>query len=119
MKHLQSVFLTGICAFLLGVANTASATQKKHTSKNKINDALMQQAYAQLITKPAQKKSLVAVKAKKKASAARFRAIAVAKKQIRKKYRWGGSTPRTGFDCSGLTHYAFKSANVYIPRTAA
>lgn len=122
MKLLQSVFLTGVCAFLLGAVNTASATQKKHASKNKITTAQMQQAYAQLIKKPAHKKSkgaLATAKAKKNTNPARFRAIAVAKKQLRKKYRWGGSTPRTGFDCSGLTHYAFKSANITIPRTAA
>ena len=119
MKLLQRVFLAGICVSLLGIVNTASATQKKHTSENKISAAQMQQAYAQLIKKPEHKKSRTAAKAKKKLNPARFRAIATAKKQIRKKYRWGGSTPRAGFDCSGLTHYAFKSANVSIPRPAA
>ena len=35
-------------------------------------------------------------------------------------YRWGGTSPVTGFDCSGLTQYAFnKGAGVAIPRTAA
>lgn len=119
MKLSQKFFFVSICTFLLGIANTASATQKHYTNKNKITAAQMQQAYTQLIKKPAHEKSKRAAKAKKKISTARFRAIAVAKKQIHKKYRWGGSTPRTGFDCSGLTHYAFKSANIYIPRTAA
>ena len=119
MKLRQKVLLTSICVFLIGTVNTASAAQKAHTSKNKITAALMQQAYAQLIKKPIHKRSKATVKAKKKANPARFHAIAAAKKQIRKKYRWGGSTPRTGFDCSGLTQYAFKSANITIPRTAA
>jgi cell wall-associated NlpC family hydrolase len=119
----KSVILTGLCVFLLSAVNTASATQKKHDKK--ISNAQMLQAYAQLIKKPAHKKSKTVAqaknktKAKKKSIPARFRAVAVAKKQIRKKYRWGGSTPKRGFDCSGLTHYAFKSANIYIPRTAA
>lgn len=45
--------------------------------------------------------------------------IKLAKNQIHKKYRWGGSNPKTGFDCSGLMQYAYKSAKVNLPRTAA
>ncbi|MGE7990394.1 C40 family peptidase [Pseudomonas sp. NPDC089554] len=34
-------------------------------------------------------------------------------------YRWGGSTPGKGFDCSGLVKYAFNDvANVDLPRTS-
>lgn len=43
-----------------------------------------------------------------------------AQKQQGKMYRWGGVSPTTGFDCSGLTQYAFRNgAQVAIPRTAA
>ncbi len=43
-----------------------------------------------------------------------------AQKQQGIQYRWGGTNPNTGFDCSGLTQYAFqKGAGVSIPRTAA
>lgn len=36
------------------------------------------------------------------------------------KYRYGGATPKTSFDCSGLVQYAYrKGANVSVPRTAA
>jgi cell wall-associated NlpC family hydrolase len=34
-------------------------------------------------------------------------------------YVWGGSTPSTGFDCSGLVQYAFSTLGVSLPRTAA
>lgn len=41
-------------------------------------------------------------------------------KQQGKQYRWGGVSPVTGFDCSGLTQYAFRQgAGMQIPRTAA
>lgn len=34
------------------------------------------------------------------------------------KYSWGGSSPSTGFDCSGLMQYVFKNAGINLPRTA-
>ncbi|MCF7625459.1 lysozyme family protein [Peribacillus butanolivorans] len=33
-------------------------------------------------------------------------------------YTWGGSTPATSFDCSGLTSWAFKNIGYSLPRTA-
>jgi len=35
------------------------------------------------------------------------------------KYKYGGSTPETGFDCSGFVNYVYKkTANIQLPRTA-
>lgn len=34
-------------------------------------------------------------------------------------YRWGGNTPESGFDCSGLVDYVFRSeAGLQLPRTS-
>jgi len=39
--------------------------------------------------------------------------------QLGKPYQWGGASPSTGFDCSGLVWYAYKDlVNFKIPRTA-
>lgn len=33
-------------------------------------------------------------------------------------YRRGGTSPRTGFDCSGYTQYVFKQSGISLPRVA-
>jgi cell wall-associated NlpC family hydrolase len=44
-------------------------------------------------------------------------AIAAAMSQIGVPYRYGGSSPATGFDCSGLLQWAWAQAGVRISRT--
>ena len=46
-------------------------------------------------------------------------AVAAAERQIGVPYVWGGETPGQGFDCSGLTQWAWAQAGRSIPRTAA
>ena len=43
-------------------------------------------------------------------------ALAEAEKFTGTPYKWGGSTPQTGFDCSGLVQWAYAQAGVQIPR---
>lgn len=33
-------------------------------------------------------------------------------------YVWGGASPTTGFDCSGLMQWAYGTQNIYLPRTS-
>ncbi len=41
-----------------------------------------------------------------------------AKKYLGLAYLYGGTSPDTGFDCSGLTQYAFAEAGITIPRVS-
>jgi cell wall-associated NlpC family hydrolase len=43
-------------------------------------------------------------------------ALAAAKSQLGVPYRWGGSSPGTGFDCSGLVQWAYAKVGIRIPR---
>ncbi|MFQ6484039.1 peptidoglycan-binding protein [Brachybacterium epidermidis] len=35
------------------------------------------------------------------------------------RYTWGGSSPASGFDCSGLVHHAYNQAGINLPRKTA
>lgn len=45
------------------------------------------------------------------------RAADIASSMVGISYRYGGVSPRTGFDCSGLIQYSFRRAGVTLPRT--
>jgi len=44
--------------------------------------------------------------------------IATAKQYLGVKYQWGGSTPKTGFDCSGFVSYVFGQNGIILPRVS-
>ncbi len=46
-------------------------------------------------------------------------AVAEAKQQLGVPYTWGGASPSTGFDCSGLTMYAWRAGGVSLPHSSS
>ncbi|MFA7386286.1 MAG: C40 family peptidase [Thiohalobacteraceae bacterium] len=52
------------------------------------------------------------------ADAVRMTVVETAQQMIGRPYRIGGDGPR-GFDCSGLTRYAYGRAGIALPRTSA
>lgn len=64
---------------------------------------------------PAQDSSLVA---RLNARAVRDSIVRAARAQIGKRYRYGGTRPESGFDCSGLVRYVMNALAIELPRTA-
>jgi cell wall-associated NlpC family hydrolase len=52
-------------------------------------------------------------------SAAAQNAIQVASQFLGTPYHFGGASPATGFDCSGIAQYAYAQSGVTLPRVAA
>ena len=52
-----------------------------------------------------------------KTSANQQTVIQTAKKMLGVKYRYGGTSPSRGFDCSGLVQYSHRAAGISLPRT--
>lgn len=42
----------------------------------------------------------------------------MAQSMLGKRYRYGGSTPKQGFDCSGLVYFTHTQVGDYVPRTS-
>ncbi|GKX62767.1 endopeptidase [Pragia fontium] len=56
---------------------------------------------------------------KTKLKIAKTKVVSNLMKQLGKPYRYGGTSPRTGFDCSGLVNYAYRDQlKSTLPRTA-
>lgn len=52
------------------------------------------------------------------AQALRDSVVARARGQLGVRYRYGGTTPERGFDCSGFIRYVLQAFDVALPRTA-
>lgn len=127
MSNLQTKCLVTMCCLVLNVFSGVVYAKSDNASSKKVTTADLQKAYQRLVVS-SEKQSGLRRNARKngakqglhlRKTSVRNQILLTAKKQLRKKYRWGGASPKRGFDCSGLVQYAYKSGNVKLPRTAA
>ncbi|MEO9181484.1 MAG: NlpC/P60 family protein [Acidimicrobiales bacterium] len=75
------------------------------------------QAAANEVTQAIQEASTTVTIAQVGSSAQGLAAVKAAEGQEGVPYVWGGETPGSGFDCSGLVQWAWAKAEIAIPRT--
>ncbi|MGM3176234.1 C40 family peptidase [Dickeya lacustris] len=101
---------------------TGQPAAKNHKGKSSTHsEELAASAHHGKNKKDTQNKSVIAMNPahQKRYQHAKQTAMNKLMSQIGKPYHWGGSSPYSGFDCSGLVYYAYKDVvKIPIPRTA-
>ncbi|MBH3384750.1 C40 family peptidase [Pseudomonas juntendi] len=122
MPPLLKTWLT-LCLLLPLAAHATNREQRLpngftgYTSNAAVRHAAVKQTapHARTVSAASTRGSKVAAMSHKQSSDVLSRAVNV----LGTPYVWGGSSPKKGFDCSGLVKYAFNDvANVDLPRTS-
>lgn len=102
MQIIRYIYL--ICAITLGLG--CSSVKQAVYDKTKRNELANET-----------RKSYAGTAASKDA-AVKNAIVNTASKNLGVKYKYGGITPKEGFDCSGLVYYSAKSNNIDLPRSS-
>ncbi|WDM59106.1 C40 family peptidase [Pseudomonas sp. NEEL19] len=122
MPPLLKTWLT-LCLLLPLAAHATNREQRLpngftgYTSNAAVRHAAVKQTapHARTVSAASTRAGKVAAMSPKQSSDVLSRAVNV----LGTPYVWGGSSPKKGFDCSGLVKYAFNDvANVDLPRTS-
>lgn len=96
------------------IASTLLSTTKQETSRGAEESRIT----AANKEKEAEKQETTQTEKSKTSSNSGESVVSYAKQFIGTKYTYGGTSPSTGFDCSGFTSYVYKHFGVSLPRTS-
>ena len=96
------------------IASTLLSTTKQETSRGAEESRIT----AANKEKEAKKQETTHTETSKTSSNSGESVVSYAKQFIGTKYTYGGTSPSTGFDCSGFTSYVYKHFGVSLPRTS-
>ena len=96
------------------IASTLLSTTKQETSRGAEESRIT----AANKEKEAKKQETTQTETSKTSSNSGESVVSYAKQFIGTKYTYGGTSPSTGFDCSGFTSYVYKHFGVSLPRTS-
>lgn len=94
-------------------ANTVTTTFNTNSNNDKLSTLINQ-----LSNKPEQPTATFATTSSNNSTSLVSSLIAKAKNFIGLPYRFGGTSPVSGFDCSGFMQYVYKQNGVDLPRTS-
>ena len=96
------------------IASTLLSTTKQETSRRAEESRIT----AANKEKEAKKQETTQTETSKTSSNSGESVVSYAKQFIGTKYTYGGTSPSTGFDCSGFTSYVYRHFGVSLPRTS-
>ena len=107
------IFLSLVAMVIFsGCAQTSGVMWPSAAMANSINPGLTEKMGANLVT-AAENDELNSYK-----TTLSDQVLATAYSQMGKKYRYGGTSPETGFDCAGFVQWVYKQNGYKLPRTS-
>ena len=97
---------------------TSRSTTTPRTTTNQQTQQTQQSQTAQQTTQQAKTDTATTTTTVTPTSGKGASVVAYAKQFIGTKYTYGGTSPSTGFDCSGFTSYVYRNFGVNLPRTS-